>query len=216
MQRVNTFFFDSPIYLPLHEQSNWVVKGSRFVIMKEEDAIKRIEEQIGMPVITDYDPTSTPLNKFQKEQAKLRKEGMFDNKAYYNVYPSDAIPPRLYRVIKAHKPEKNYPMTSIVSTTGTVPYGTCKYLVEIVQPTLNKNIRRAINSYTFVQEAKTCVIYQDKVQVSYNVVNLYPSVPVDKATNVLIDTVNNNKEHLKERTKLTLIDIHKINRTLSK
>ena len=91
----------------MHEQSNWVVKGSRFVIMKEEDAIKRIEEQIGMPVITDYDPTSTPLNKFQKEQAKLRKEGMFDNKAYYNVYPSDAIPPRLYRVIKAHKPEKN-------------------------------------------------------------------------------------------------------------
>ena len=27
MQRVNTFFFDSPIYLPLHEQFNWYTPG---------------------------------------------------------------------------------------------------------------------------------------------------------------------------------------------
>ena len=27
MQRVNTFFFDSPLYLPLHEQSNWDTPG---------------------------------------------------------------------------------------------------------------------------------------------------------------------------------------------
>ena len=115
-------------------------KGSGFVIMEEEDAIKRIEEQIGKSIIIDYDPTTTLLNKFQKELAKLRKEGKFDNKTYYKVYPSDAIPPRLYGVVKAHKPEKNYPMRTIVSTIGTVPYGTSKYLVEIIQLILNKNI----------------------------------------------------------------------------
>ena len=53
-------------------------------------------------------------------------------------------------------------------------------------------------------------IYQHEVQVSYDVVNLYPSVPIDKAINVLIDTLNNDKEHLKEHTKLTLKDIHKL------
>ena len=101
-------------------------------------------------------------------------------------------------------------MRTIVSTNGTVPYSTSKYLVEIIQSTLNKNIHRVINSYTFVQEAKTWEIYQDKVQVSYDVVSLYPSVPVDKAINVLIDNLSNGKEHLKERTKLTLTDIHKL------
>ena len=93
-------------------------------------------------------------------------------------------------------------MRTIVSTIGAVPYGygTSKYLVVgIIQLTLNKNIHRVINSYTFVQEAKTWEIYQDEVQVSYDVVNLYPSVPVDKAINVLIDTINSDKEHLKER-----------------
>ena len=185
-------------------------KGSGFVIVEEEDAIKRIEKQIGKSVIIDYDPTTTLLNKFQKELAKLRKEGNFDNKTYCKVYPSDAVPPRLYGVIKAHRPKKNYPMRTIVSTIGTVPYGTSKYLVEIIQPTLNKNMHRVINSYTFVPEAKAWEIYQDEVQVSDDAVNLYPQVPVDKAINVLIDTLNNDKEHLKERTRLTLTDIHKL------
>ena len=36
-------------------------KGSGFVIM--EDAIKRIEEQIGKSIIIVYDPTTTLLNK---------------------------------------------------------------------------------------------------------------------------------------------------------
>ena len=45
-------------------------KGSRFVIMKEEDTIKRIEEQMGKSNIIDYDPT-TLLNKFKRELAKL-------------------------------------------------------------------------------------------------------------------------------------------------
>ena len=99
-------------------------------------------------------------------------------------------------------------MRTIVSTVVTEP---SKCLVEIIQPTLNKNKHRVINSYTFVQETKAWEIYQDEIQVSYDAVNLYPSVPVDKAINVLIDTLNNDKEHLKEeRTKLTLTDIHKL------
>ena len=110
-------------------------KGSGFVIMKEEDAIKRIQKQMGKSIITDYDPTTTLLNKFQKELSESWKEGKFDNKTYYKVYPSDAIPPRLYGVTKAHKPEKNYPMRTIVSNIGKVPYGTSKYLVEMIQTT---------------------------------------------------------------------------------
>ena len=101
-------------------------------------------------------------------------------------------------------------MRTIVSTIGTVPYGTSKYLVEIIQPTLNKSLHRVINSYTFVQEATAWKIYRDKIQVSYDVVNSYPSVPVDKAINVLIDTLNNDKEYLKQCTKLTLTNIHKL------
>ena len=101
--------------------------------MEEEDAIKRIEEQIGKLIIIDYDPTITLLNMVQKEPVELK-------------------PPRLYVVVKA---QKDYSMRTIVSTIGTILYGMSKYLVGIIQPTLNKNIK-----------AKTWDIYQDKEQVS--------------------------------------------------
>ena len=185
-------------------------KGTGFVVIKEEDAIQKIEEQIGKSKIIDHDPTPTLLKKFQKELAKLRKENKFDNKTYFKLYPSDAIPPRLYGVIKAHKPEKNYPMRTIVSTIGTAPYGTSKYLVDIIQPTLNKNKHRVISSSSFVNEAATWETTQEEIQVSYDVINLYPSIPIDKAITVLIDTLNNDLDDLNTRTKLTLTDIHKL------
>ena len=62
----------------------------------------------------------------------MLKEGKFDNRTHYKVYPSGAIPPQLYRAIKAHKAEKNYLMRNIVSTVGAVPYGSSKYLVQII------------------------------------------------------------------------------------
>lgn len=39
---------------------------------------------------------------------------------------------------------------------------------------------------------------------------MYPSIPLDKAIDVLIDTLNKDKEDLQTRTKLTLTDIHKL------
>ena len=101
-------------------------------------------------------------------------------------------------------------MRTIVSTIGTAPYGTSKYLVDIIQPTLNKNKHRVINSSSFVNEAATWETTQKEIQVSYDVINLYPSIPIDKAITVLIDTLNNDLDDLNTRTKLTLTDIHKL------
>ena len=76
-------------------------KGTRFVVIQEKYAIQKIEEHIGKSKMIDHDPAPTFLNKFQKELAKLRKENKFDNKTYFKLYPSDAIPPRRYGVINA-------------------------------------------------------------------------------------------------------------------
>ena len=48
------------------------------------------------------------------------------------------------------------------------------------------------------------------MRIAYAVVNLYPSVPVDKAIKVLRDTLNSAKEQLKEQTKLAITIIHKL------
>ena len=91
--------------------------------------------------------------KFQRALAKLRKEGMFDNKLYFEIYPSDVVTPIMYGMVKAHKLQNNYPMRPVVSTVGTVSHGVAKHLVSLIQPTLNKNETRLNNSAAFAEKA---------------------------------------------------------------
>ena len=46
--------------------------------------------------------------------------------------------------------------------------------------------------------------------MSYDIINLYPSVPINKALDVLIDQLNNDKDDLMKRTKLCLKDIYEL------
>ena len=67
-----------------------------------------------------------------------------------------------------------------------------------------------MNSSSFVNEAATWKTIQEEIQVSYDVIDLYLSIPIDKAIIVLIDTLNNDLGDLNTRTKLTLTDINKL------
>ena len=137
-----------------------LIKGQDLSSWKKTRQLRKLKKQIGRPNIIAYDPTTTLLNKFQKEQAKLSKERKFDNKTSSKFHSLDATPSRLYWVIKAHKPEKNYPTRTIVSKNGTALYDTSKYfLVEIIKLALNKTDTLSL-IHTHWQEVKTLEIYQ--------------------------------------------------------
>ena len=133
----------------------------------------------------------------------MNKKGRFTKNEYNDIYPSDAIPPRMYGAIKAHKVEKNYPMRIIVSTIGTPPHGLSSYLVKFIQKSLDKNSSHLKNSRSFVETARNMNISSNEVQVSYDVVNLYPSIPLKEATNTILDILNNDPD-LKNITKLSI------------
>ena len=97
-----------------------------------------------------------------------------------------------------------------MSTIGTPAYGISKYLVEIIQPTLNKNNNKIQNSTSFVHEAKDWKIEPTETQVSYDVVNLYPSVPLDRSIQVIVEFLQDDHAELKKRTKLNLPDIQQL------
>ena len=177
-------------------------KGTVFVIVKNKDAIRKIEEQIRESVVSNTDPISAHTSKIQKYLATLRKLQKFETRIYFQLYPSDPIPPRLYGAIKAHKPEKCYSIRAIVSTIGTPLYGISQYLVELIQPTLNKSKYKITNSSSFVNETENWIVKSNEVQGSSDIINPYPSVPINKALHVLIDQLNNEKEDLTKRTKL--------------
>ena len=53
----------------------------------------------------------------------------------------------------------------------------------------------------FVNKAKIWLVKRNEVQVSYDIINLYPSVPINKALDILVDQLN-DKDDLMKRAKL--------------
>ena len=94
----------------------------------------------------------------------------------------------------------------IVSTIGTPRYGISKYPEGIIQPILNKNQPKVKSSKSFFSQVKTWKIELDEIQASYDVANLYPSIPVDGAMDGIILQSINDYDNLKT-TKLVRIDI---------
>ena len=100
-------------------------------------------------------------------------------------------------------------MRLVVSTIGSPPYGLASYLVGVIQPTLDKNPTRLKNSAAFIEKAKSWTISPTEVQVSYDVVNLYPTVPLKKATDAVLDLLSKDDD-LKSRTKLSLLELKQL------
>ena len=184
-------------------------KGVGMVRIDKEEAIKKIREQIGDTEIINEDPTPKFAKEVRSKLCEINKRGKFSKAEYRILYPSDPIPPRMYGTVKAHKPEKNYPMRIVVSTIGTPTHKISEYLVKLAQPTLNKNPVRIKNSRTFVEMAKSWNIEKDEVQVSYDVVNLYPKVPIKKSIGVFMDMLNADPV-VRTRTKLSMVEIKEL------
>lgn len=71
-------------------------KGSGFVRISRTDALAKIENEIGETVLVAKDPTQNILKKFQKLLSTINKELKLPYREYMQIYPSDAVPPRLY------------------------------------------------------------------------------------------------------------------------
>ena len=91
-------------------------------------------------------------------------------------------------LLKPTNKKKNFPMRTMVSTIETAPYGTSKYLVDVIQPTLNKNKTLRNKFFSICNRNSNMGNNSRRIHVT----NLYPSIPIDKAIAILIDTLNND------------------------
>ena len=81
-------------------------KGCGLAVVTNDMAKEKIEEQLGKATKAKLDPTSRVKSKIQKKTLQTYKRSKFTNNTYFELFASDAIPPRLYGTIKAYTPEK--------------------------------------------------------------------------------------------------------------
>nr|XP_047127809.1 uncharacterized protein LOC124808648 [Hydra vulgaris] len=163
-----------------------------------------------MDIITTTESSALKLEYNNKvENAQDLRKNRFSKEEYEKMYPSDPIPPRLYGVVKAHKPEKSYPMRIIISIIGTPNHGISEFLVKTIQPVLNENPIRLKNSFDFIKKAENWSVANNDIQVSYDVVNLYPSISLKEATVILLEQLNKSLSY-KNLTKLSIPEIKQL------
>ena len=116
---------------------------------------------------------------------------------YYGIWKIDTM--------KFGKSPANVPLRPIVSFVNSPTYNISKFLSIIIKP-LMTNRFSVKNSIDFIDRIKDVVIEKDDILVSFDVVSLFTSVPVDCAIKCIFDLLVVD-DSLPTRTQLNAHDI---------
>ena len=122
---------------------------------------------------------------------------------YHFLHCSKGVIPRFYGLPKVHK--VSVPLRPIVSFINSPTYNLSKFLSRILSSLL-VNRYSVRNSKEFVDYVKNFAISENEILVSFDVVSLFTSVPVDKALGLVLDLLSSD-ESLASRTSLDISDI---------
>ena len=97
-------------------------------------------------------------------------------------------------------------MRPIVSFVGSATYELSKFLKNILNSLVGKTIFTTSNSLEFVKYVSDYVIDDSQVQVSFDVVSLLTTIPINLAKQIVYDRLSFDDE-LPNRTNLTVSEI---------
>ena len=157
-----------------------------------------------------YSKLSKKLNSITKITSNVDKYVwiLFKNQKitkaeYHFSHCSKGVIPRFYGLPKVHK--VSVPLRPIVSFINSPTYNLSKFLSRILSSLL-VNRYSVPNSKEFVDYVKNFTICENEILVSFDVVSLFTSVPVDKALGLVLDLLSSD-ESLASRTSLDISDI---------
>ncbi|XP_058983463.1 uncharacterized protein LOC131804504 [Musca domestica] len=139
------------------------------------------------------DPTTGLQEKNNKLVTKLFELKLIDEKVKYNLINRTSIPPKIYGLPKIHK--EGTPLRPICSFTNSPTYELSRYISKILKVlTVDSkyNIKDAID---FKSRINNQHIEDDEILISFDVISLFPSIPVNLAISAIKDSWSIIKEH---------------------
>ena len=117
---------------------------------------------------------------------------------------TNSVLPRMYGLPKIHN--FNLPLRPIVSFVGSATYELSKLLKNILSPLIGNTMHTVKNSEEFFELLKMINILDNNSQVSFNVVSLFTSIPLETARAIVLDRLSNDCT-LEDRTSLTTTEL---------
>ncbi|KFD49035.1 hypothetical protein M513_10083 [Trichuris suis] len=180
-------------------------KGNAVVVMDRCTYNSKTEELLSSPsyVRIPDDPTE-PTRKSLQHLTACYGEQSGDQRiiaiSKRLKYTSNANSPELYCLPKVHKPD--IPFRPIVSRSNCTTSALSKYIASLLHPFTGKRQSHVLNSREFLNAVKTISLSPDDILVSYDVNDLFTSVPL-QYTCRLIHNLLLNDDSLSERTQLS-------------
>ena len=93
-----------------------------------------------------------------------------------------------------------------MSFIGSATYELSKFLKNVLSPLLGNSVHTVKNSIEFIKMIESVRINQYESQVSFDVVSLFTSVPLEAARTIVLDRLSNDST-LEDRTTLSIAEL---------
>jgi hypothetical protein len=143
---------------------------------KITDLLKNIDD---VALLDVYKTLLDKLHKKLTNQLRAMDIDMDDFKEKRKYLVSAPMLGHMYLLIKVHK--KNFPGRAVVSQVNDPTYKVCKILTDILSSLATTGKSYIENSYDLKNSLSKLSIDPVDIQVSFDVVALYPSIPIPKA-----------------------------------
>uniref|UniRef100_A0A5S6QLT0 Reverse transcriptase domain-containing protein n=1 Tax=Trichuris muris TaxID=70415 RepID=A0A5S6QLT0_TRIMR len=122
-------------------------------------------------------------------------------------YTTNFASPELFCLPKIHK--EDVPLRPVIASGQCVTSYLCSYLATILKPLTGHRRSHTENSLSFATEIKQIELQDSDILVSYDVTDLFTSIPLDLTYQIISELLSNDVS-LNERTKLNPYHITKL------
>ncbi|XP_037929293.1 uncharacterized protein LOC119666107 [Teleopsis dalmanni] len=180
-------------------------KGNVTVAMNKNDYKNKMQQFLND--ITTYnilkqDPTSKLQTKNNNLVDKLFKGNVIDSVEKTKLSTFTATAPRIYGLPKIHK--QGIPLRPITSCVNAPSQNLCQYMVNILKNLTKDSIYNIKDAISFKEKVNNAYIFDDGKLVSFDVVSLFPSIPVDYA----LEIIKEKWSQIEKITEMKKSDLH--------
>lgn len=161
-------------------------KGNKTVAMDKTEydlKMKKILQDMCTYRRLKKDPTSVLQNKNNKLVDKLFQNNVISMIEKNKLTTKTATAPRIYGLPKIHK--EGTPLRPICSSVNSPSYKLCKYLIDILKNLTRDSQFNVKDAKEFKSRIKNTIIEDDETMISFDVVSLFPSIPVNLALKII-------------------------------